>query len=401
LAVVLAGFVRMFLDRSHLDEFTTATLISEYLVNTVKWVVPGLLLFDGCRNRRRMTAGITCVLMVYFLLALQVIRWMPPSSAVSGEALTERSRALIMNETGYHPVNMSMMLSGASWATFATLPLVRRRGAKAAVAAAALLIVYGQALTAGRMGYVTWGTLGLVLCLLKWRKYLLFFPFVVLGIGLAVPGAADRMFAGFGETDVTGEAYTDDYVVTSGRTLIWPHVLDKITASPVVGYGRLAMYRTGLFDYLRAQFGEGFPHPHNAYLECLLDNGLVGFLVIVPFYLLLVVYAAQLFRDRRNPWFTVVGGVALSLLLALLVASMGSQTFYPREGAVCMWAAIGLMLRVRLVRQRTERHPSYPAALRSPRVPSGGAPLRVQGPQTSRAGAVPPDAVRGPGARPF
>jgi len=31
---------------------------------------------------------------------------------------------------------------------------------------------------------------------------------------------------------------------------------------------------------------------------------------------------------------------------------MGGETFYPREGAVGMWAAIGLLLRVAVERQK-------------------------------------------------
>jgi hypothetical protein len=44
--------------------------------------------------------------------------------------------------------------------------------------------------------------------------------------------------------------------------------------------------------------------------------------------------------------------------LALLFAAMGSQTFYPREGAVGMWCAIGLMLRVYVQRARRQAQPS-------------------------------------------
>jgi hypothetical protein len=46
--------------------------------------------------------------------------------------------------------------------------------------------------------------------------------------------------------------------------------------------------------------------------------------------------------------------MALALILALLVAAFGSQTFYPREGAVGMWAAIGLMLRLMVEKQKAE-----------------------------------------------
>jgi O-antigen ligase len=129
-------------------------------------------------------------------------------------------------------------------------------------------------------------------------------------------------------------------------------VIDKIQERPTWGFGRQAMVRVGLVNFLWAHYRESFPHPHNAYLEMLLDNGIVGFLLVIPFYLVMLFYAVRLFLDRRSPLASAVGGVTLALVLALLVASLGSQTFYPREGAVGMWAAIGLMLRVSLERRR-------------------------------------------------
>jgi high-affinity Fe2+/Pb2+ permease len=63
-------------------------------------------------------------------------------------------------------------------------------------------------------------------------------------------------------------------------------------------------------------------------------------------------YAVRLFLDRQSALATAVGGMTTALVLALLIASLGSQTFYPREGAVGMWAAIGLMLRVTVERKR-------------------------------------------------
>jgi len=130
------------------------------------------------------------------------------------------------------------------------------------------------------------------------------------------------------------------------------------------------MERTGITTQLRDEFNEDFAHPHNAYLEMLLDNGWLGLLLVAPFYLTILGMAVRLVRDQRSPYFAVAGAVMTSLVLALLVASVGSQTFYPREGAVPMWCAIGLVLRVAVVRarisartRRTSPHPWFaPAA---------------------------------------
>jgi hypothetical protein len=119
-----------------------------------------------------------------------------------------------------------------------------------------------------------------------------------------------------------------------------------------VGYGRLAMVRTGVTRFLSVQLDEGFSHPHNAYLELLLDNGIIGFLLVMPFYAVVLLYSIKLFRDSRSPVFVAVGGASAACLLGLLIASMGSQSFYPREGWVSMWCLIFLMLRVWVQRQR-------------------------------------------------
>jgi O-antigen ligase len=365
LAVVLWGFLRMMLDRGPLAEESTAGLVSEYLVNTVKWTFPGLLLFDGARTRQRFVLGLAATLGVYLLLGLQVIKWMPLTSALSGAELTARSLKILGNEIGYHRVNLSMMLGGASWAIFACHTLPRRRALRILILLLALLTLYAQALTGGRTGYGTWGFVGLVLCVVKWRKYLLLLPVAAAGVVLLVPGAVERMTQGFTpethdrrataaarDKSDSGDSDVDSYTVTAGRTLIWPYVIAKIRERPIIGYGREAMYRTGLVRLLQEELGENFPHPHNAYLQMLLDNGWVGFVLVVPFYLVVLSHCFGLLLDNRSTQFTAAGGAAAALVLALLVASMGSQTFYPREGAVGMWCAIGLMLRVWVERAR-------------------------------------------------
>lgn len=346
LGVVLVGFLRMLADRTGIEGDTTAFLVSEYLINTVKWVIPGLLLYDGCRSRQRFILGLVALTGVYFLLAIQVIRWMPIDTALSGDSLSGRSLKILSNEVGFHRVNLAMMLAGASWAILATPPLVARWSTAMAISGAGLVTIYALALTAGRMGYVAWVVVGLALGVLRWRRCLVIVPLVVMLGAWALPGVLDRVGQGFEDQD------TDVYTVTAGRNLAWPLVLDKIAEAPLAGYGRRGMERTGITAQLRDELDEDFAHPHNAYLEMLLDNGWTGLLLVAPFYLTILGMAVRLLRDRRSPYFVVAGAVMTSLVLALLVASAGSQTFYPREGAVPMWCAIGLALRVAVERAR-------------------------------------------------
>src|SRR5207253_1556239 len=125
LLVVTTSFLRLVEDRAALLEASSLTeVISEYLVNPVKFIVPGLLLFHGCRSRSRLRWALGAILMLYVLLSLQVIRWMPLDGIVNPADLAPRSLKILRAETGYHRVDLSVILAGASWALLAAASLV-------------------------------------------------------------------------------------------------------------------------------------------------------------------------------------------------------------------------------------------------------------------------------------
>jgi O-antigen ligase len=351
LGVILIGVARAVGDRGHLENYPLTSLLSEELINTIKWVLPGLLLFDGCRTRRRVVLALACVLGVYVVVALEVIRFMPPRAALASASALAGRRIRLGRYIGYSACDISAMLAGASWSILAALPLVRGKMRRFLMIGAAGVVTYGQALTGGRAGYLAWGAIGLVLCLLRWRKYLVLAPFVVLVLPIVFPAAAERMLSGFSQTNLAGQTTIDDYTVTSGRTLIWPYVIDKIAEAPVMGYGRLAMERTGLSDRLMEEMGESFPHPHNVYLETLLDNGILGTMPICIFWGIVIAYSLALFCSG-NRLYSAVGGLALCLTLAQVIAGLGAQHYYPRVSTAGTWAAMFLMLRVHVEAQR-------------------------------------------------
>ena len=78
------------------------------------------------------------------------------------------------------------------------------------------------------------------------------------------------------------------------------------------------------------EFGEKFPHPHNAYLEILLDAGVIGLLIVVPFYLVVLWHSLSLFKDSRSGMFIAAGGVTAALTVALLAADRQPDVLSPR-----------------------------------------------------------------------
>jgi len=115
------------------------------------------------------------------------------------------------------------------------------------------------------------------------------------------------------------------------------------------------MHRTGLQTALFDQYGSGeaVAHPHNLYLETVLDNGILGSIPIWLFYALVVVYAAGLFRSR-NRLYSAVGGLALALMLTSLIGGLSGQHYFPQEHTLGLWAAVFISLRVCLEEKRAQ-----------------------------------------------
>ncbi len=350
LGVILVGWVRMMFDRSQLAHLTLGTLVSEQLINTIKWPIVGLLLFDGCRTLRRIKLALVCILLLFALFVVQIIRYVPPRVVFEPGRLTSRKN--IQEDIGISINGAGKMVSGVPWAMLTIIPLLKKRKYKFFMCGASAASLYAVCLVGSRGAIVACGATLVLLCFLRWRRYLLLLPFMVLIIFVIFPGTKERIRFGFGTTNIAGEKDTDEYKVTSGRNEIWPFVIKKIYEAPIFGFGREAMLRTGLRATLKDEVSlyEAVTHPHQAYLEVLLDNGLVGFVIIVGLHMFILVYSTRLFVDRGDPLYTAAGGLALALVTGHLVTFMGGQSFYPREIDLGLWCAIGLMLRLYVAR---------------------------------------------------
>lgn len=371
LFVIVWGFLRLAGDYGPLEDannpefadyagksvhYSLTWVTSEYLINCVKWILPGILFYDACRTRRRIEITLAALLSLYLLIAVQVVKHMPLGSvAMSGIELARLSARILNRSVGYFRTELSMIFAGASWACLAAAILVEKRRDKLLLVMAGAFILLAQAETGGRAGYLTWGLIGLFLCLVRWHRFLPLLPLAVICLAILLPGVRERMMQGFGVTESRLDGASADDVITSGRMMAWSYVMPKIWESPIIGYGRQAMIRIGLWQRILQEHGENetFPHPHNAYLEVLLDNGFVGFFMVMPFFFCILWQSLKLFRDRSDPLFCAVGGTSLALLLGLLIAGMASESFYPKESSLGMFVAIGLMLRLYVQRRRS------------------------------------------------
>ena len=327
------------------------------VINTAKWIIPGLLIAVGANSKERVKLAIVGILLTGSLLSLQVVAKMMPA-LIGSQDLADRALRVLDRDLGYHRVDLAAITASMAWAFLAARPAFNRAIAPAITIGGFLLCTLAMAATGGRAGMLSWTMCALVLGFLKWRKILFLIPVVAVLALAVVPGLRDRVFEGFGDDDRSGEQLErraamgaidaegrDRYAITSGRVVVWPMVIEQANKSPIVGFGREGMQRTGIVARLRDELNiTTFGHPHNAYLQLYLDTGLIGIIFIGWFFWLLVQRSLKVFKDPPDPMTAMVATMSLSFLVVNLTASLGSQSFYPKQGGTLFWIVIGLTL---------------------------------------------------------
>ncbi len=346
LVVFMVATGRLLLNLQSVSDYYTATrAICEGLINTIKWVIPGLLIYHGCRTVKRVKMSLVAICLFHVFVGLQVVINTPISGLWDADLFEMRMR--LGGEIGLTPALLGKVFAGGAWAVLAAGTLTRQKKYRIAAFGAFVMLSLALGLVGSRSAYFAWMVVGGLMCLLRWRKQLILAPIGAVILFAVLPTVTQRMSSGFGQTNLSGRQVSNMHLITSGRNLIWPYVIDKISQAPVFGHGRDAMRSTGLTKMLSRNVGEGeaVGHAHNAYLNLTLEAGVAGLAVVMLFYATVVFLAAGLFR-RQDPLYVAVGGVALAILTGHLAACIGSQNFWPQEGDIGIWCAIGLLLRM-------------------------------------------------------
>src|SRR5438876_1953393 len=67
--VIVWAFARFLIDPTEYYEFGRGRIIVDYLINPLKFLIPSLLFYNGCRTRERVVWALSAVVVLYFLLA--------------------------------------------------------------------------------------------------------------------------------------------------------------------------------------------------------------------------------------------------------------------------------------------------------------------------------------------
>ena len=338
---------------------TKSSFIMDNVINSIKWMIPGLLISVGAKTEERVRMAAIGLLLTGALLSAQVISKMLPG-LIGADDLASRALRVLDRDLGYHRVNLAAITASAAWAFLAAKPILNTRFRGVIAVGGFGLCTIAMIATGGRMGMLAWIAAALVFGFLRWRKLLVVVPIVSILAVLVIPGLQDRVLQGFGGSDddrneeqiqrraamgAIDESGRDRYSITSGRIVVWPMVFEKAMEKPFFGHGQIAMQRTGIVSRLRTELNiTSFGHPHNAYLQLFIDTGLVGVIIVGMFYWLLFRNSVRAFRAPESQTQYVIASIVIAFFVVNLAASLGSQSFYPKQGATLFWIAIGLAL---------------------------------------------------------
>ena len=246
---------------------------------------------------------------------------------------------------GLHANDLGRLYATAYALLLFTFAATDRKRLKLALVASMLLVVAALVLTFSRgafFGFIVVN--GLYILTRRDPRGFLFGAVAITVLLFLLPGTMwDRVMAGFGG---------DLNALTAGRTgEIWLPLLPELWRSPLIGNGLSSILWS---DAMRAERILQVGHAHNAYLQTLLDMGIIGLGLLLAFFGFLLRDFWRASRDKAlSP--TMRGffeGAAIGLL-SFLAAGFAGSTLTPCAEQSFLWLAAGMLYGMRRTRAKS------------------------------------------------
>jgi O-antigen ligase len=217
---------------------------------------------------------------------------------------------------------------------------VRRFGPRLALTLGAIAIMVAIALTGSRGAVVAMLAI-VALYLLHFRRLgTAFFvvTLIVTAVAVAPDAVQDRMLRGLENRRIESIGSRGDEL-TAGRIYVWKNLVPEISRSPLYGRGLMS---TQWSQYVRSG-GFMANHPHNVFLEILMDAGIYGAICMFVFYRFVWRTFRRLGADERLD--AEVRGYFLGAwagFVGMLVYGLTNGHWFPAPEQVFFWLAFGL-----------------------------------------------------------
>lgn len=321
----------------------TAGYLRDMLFKPLLLVVFALLVAAAAARSAQPAAFLVPACLSVWVMAALVLGFVALSGAGLGQLSASGARSFL-SPLGIHANDLGRLYVSAyalllfTWAAAAPGALRALLGASIGLVVVSLVLTFSRG---ALLGFMVVNVL-----FLAWRrsgKVLLLGALAALAAPLLVPDAVfERLGTGFGE---------GANAVSAGRIEgLWLPLLPEFLRSPLFGHGLASILwsepmHVAAVDPTRVI---GATHPHNAYLEALLDVGVLGLALLLAYYLHVYRSLRALGADAAlEPRLAGFFQGAAAGLAGLLAVAVFDSSLAPRAEQVYLWFAIGLMYGVR------------------------------------------------------
>ncbi|MBC8006862.1 MAG: O-antigen ligase family protein [Prolixibacteraceae bacterium] len=328
---------RVFFMNELLDFKDAAGYIRDLVVKPLFMVLFALLMAAAVARSRNPEKFLIPALISIWTMGLMVIIFVLVSG-VGIDVLGRSTSREFLTPLGMHANELGCMYAIAYALLLFTWAESKTAHFKLILIASMGLVVVALVLTFSRGAFLGFFVVNL-LFLLWYRnaKTLVFLGVLSVAALFVLPGAVfDRITTGYGSGL--------DAISANRIGLLWIPLLPELLRSPVYGNGIGSMLWS---DAMRRGAGASIlmvTHPHNAYLQTLLDMGIAGLILLGAYF----VHVWKKFRALSidvavSPELRGFYRGAAAGLVSFLIAGISGSSLTPVSEQVFLWLAIGMM----------------------------------------------------------
>ena len=299
-------------------------------------VLAALLIGAAVAQAKRVENFLVPIIVAVWVMSLMLILFVVTSGLSLGQLALTTQRALL-SVLGMHANDLGRLYAVAYALLLFTWGETKEVRLKSVLIVTMGALTLALLFTFSRGAFVGWVLVNVLFLVWKFNAKTAAVAVLAGGVGLAfMPGAViSRMSLG-----LIGGADVNQF--SAGRVdEIWIPLLPELFKSPLWGSG---LDSTMWANAVWAEMMLPVTHPHNAYIQAILDMGLVGMALLIAFYL----HVYRKFRDLGSNAYlspTMRGFYqgAVAGLLCLIVTGFAGSSLRAVPEFAFLWIAIGMM----------------------------------------------------------
>jgi len=320
-----------------LEFHDAAGYVRDLVIKPLSLVIFALLVGAAVSKSEKPEKFLVPTLISIWVMGSMVIVFVSQSGVALGQLASDDSRDFL-SPLGLHANDLGRLYAFAYALLLFTWAELKDTGSKFALLASMGMVVVALVLAFSRGAFL--GFIVVNVLFLLWRrnaKALMFFGLLATVAALLLPGAVyDRVESGFG---------SGLDAISAGRIEgIWLPLLSDALRSPIYGNGLGSILWS---DAMRTRVGVSIPgvaQAHNAYLEIVLDMGIVGLIFVCAYFVHVFKGFYALGVDPvLGPSLRGFYRGAAAGLASFLVAGIAGGYLTPRPEQIFLWLAIGMM----------------------------------------------------------